>query len=123
MKPDPDSSRSRRRAHRRGQWSEYIAALWLMTKGYRIVAIRHRTPLGEIDLIALKKDLAVMVEVKARRQLDDAVFAVTNTAQNRIRSAADLWLAGQPAERRLSIRFDIVAIMPWRLPVHLVDAF
>lgn len=123
MKPDPDPSRSRRKAHRRGQWSEYAAALWLMAKGYRIVAMRHRTPLGEIDLIALKKDLAIMVEVKARRHLDDAVFAVTSTAQNRIRSAADLWLASQPGDRQLSIRFDIVAVMPWRLPVHLIDAF
>jgi hypothetical protein len=48
--------------------SEYLAAAILMLKGYRIVALRYRTRLGEIDIIARKGDLAVFVEVKARRE-------------------------------------------------------
>ena len=40
----------------------------LMLKGYRIVARRHRTKLGEIDLIARRGDLVLIVEVKARRR-------------------------------------------------------
>ena len=87
------------------------------------MAIRHRTSLGEIDLIARKGDLVVCVEVKARRDVDSAVFAVTGTAQNRIRAASDLWLARQPDAHRLSVRYDFVAVRPWRLPHHLVDAF
>jgi putative endonuclease len=38
-----------------------------MLKGYRIVALRYRTKLGEIDIIA-KRNLAIFVEVKARRR-------------------------------------------------------
>ena len=40
-----------------------------MLKGYRIVARRYRTPLGEIDLVARKGDLVAIVEVMARPTL------------------------------------------------------
>ncbi|MCF3640802.1 hypothetical protein LXM94_12570, partial [Rhizobium sp. TRM95111] len=59
----------------------------------------------------------------ARRDVDGAVFAVTNAAQNRIRAAGELWLARQPDAHRLSLRCDIIAVRPWRLPQHFVDAF
>lgn len=118
-KADP----SRLKAFRRGHVSEYIAALYMVAKGYRISAIRYRTKLGEIDIIARRGDLVVCVEVKARRDIDSAVFAVTGMAQNRIRAASELWLSRQPDAHRLSLRYDIVAVRPWRLPKHLVDAF
>lgn len=116
---DPD----RLKAFRRGHVSEYIAALYLFAKGYRIRAIRYRTKLGEIDIIARRGDLIVCVEVKARRDVDSAVFAVTGTTQHRIRAASDIWLSRQPDAHRLSLRYDIVAVLPWRLPKHFVDAF
>jgi putative endonuclease len=118
-KADP----SRLKAFRRGHVSEYIAALYMVAKGYRISAIRYRTKLGEIDIIARRGDLVVCVEVKARRDIDSAVFAVTGMAQNRIRAASELWLSRQPDAHRLWLRYDIVAVRPWRLPKHLVDAF
>ena len=62
-----DSVRARRRrALRRGQRGEWLASLALMLKGYRIVARRHRTSLGEIDLIARRGDLVLIVEVQVR---------------------------------------------------------
>jgi len=86
-----DRANDRRKALGRGHVSEYLAALYLMLKGYRIVALGYRTKLGEIDIIARKRNLAIFVEVKARRAID----AVSPTAQNRIRAASDLWLARQ----------------------------
>jgi putative endonuclease len=116
--------RSKRlKAWRRGHLSEYLAALYLACKGYRILAIRYRTPLGEIDVVARKGDLAVFVEVKARRDALAAVDAVSFAAQSRIRAASDLWLARQPDHARLSQRYDIVAILPGRWPRHFADAF
>jgi putative endonuclease len=41
----------------------------------------------------------------------------------RIEGAADLWLARQPDQARLSLRFDLVAVLPWRWPVHVEDIF
>lgn len=118
-----DGGKSRRRAWRYGQFSELYAALYLFARGYRILAIREKTPLGEIDLIVRRKDLVAIVEVKARRSLEDAVNAVTWSSQRRIRDASDLWLARQSNAHKLSLRYDIIAVIPWRLPVHLKDAF
>ena len=113
----------RLKAYRRGHRGEWLAALALVVKGFRIVARRYRTKLGEIDIIARRGDLVVCVEVKARRDVDSAVFAVTGTARQRIHAASAVWLSRQPDAHRLSLRYDIVAVLPWRLPRHLVDAF
>lgn len=118
-----DARARRFRAYRKGHWSERAAAVALMVKGYRIVARRHRTKLGEIDLIARKGDLVAIVEVKARRTLAEAMEAIGGQSERRIEAAADLWLARQPDYARLSIRFDMVAVLPWRWPVHVENAF
>lgn len=61
-----------------------------MIKGYRILAIRYKTRVGEIDIVAQKGDLVVCAEVKARDTDEAAIFAVSATAQARIRSASDI---------------------------------
>lgn len=114
---------ARRRAQRRGAFAEIRAAIALSLKGYRIIGLRVRTPLGEIDLIARRGDLLAIVEVKARRDLLTGVDAVTLTARQRIRAAADLWLARRRDAARLSLRFDIVVVSGWSWPRHLTDAF
>ncbi|NLS18356.1 YraN family protein [Rhizobium sp. P40RR-XXII] len=121
--PDAGERLKRQKAWRRGHAAEYFAAAFLMLKGYRILAIRHRTKLGEIDIVARKGDLAVFVEVKSRRGAREAIDAVSFSSQNRIRAASDLWLARQPDFARLSQRYDIVAMLPGRWPRHFPDAF
>lgn len=120
---ESDERRKRQKAWRHGHVSEYLAAAFLLLKGYRILAIRHRTKLGEIDIIARKGDLAVFVEVKARRHEQQAIDAVSYGTQRRIRAASDLWLARQRDYAALSQRYDIVAILPGRWPRHFMDAF
>lgn len=118
---EPD--RLKLKAYRRGKRSEWLAAAVLMLKGYRIVALRYRTRLGEIDLIARRGDLVLVVEVKARATLAEAMEAVAHASQRRIEAAADLWLAKQPDYHRLSLRFDMVAVLPRRWPVHVTNIF
>jgi putative endonuclease len=113
----------RRRAYRRGHRGEWLAAAALMAKGYRILARRYRTRLGEIDLIARRGDLVLIVEVKARRTLMEAMDAITYASERRIEGAADLWLSRRPDYGRLSVRFDMVAVLPWRWPVHVENIF
>ncbi|MVA71264.1 YraN family protein [Agrobacterium vitis] len=122
-KPREKSGAARKRAERRGRWSEYLAAAYLLSKGYRIVALRYKTRSGEIDLIVRRGDLVVLVEVKARATQQSAVDAVSFESQRRIRAAGDLWLCRQPDASRLSIRCDIVAVLPWRWPTHFPGAF
>ena len=118
-----DGAARRLGAYRRGHRSEWLAAAALMAKGYRIVARRYRTRLGEIDLIARRGDLVAIVEVKARPTLAAAMDAIGGTSERRIEAAADLWLARQRDYARLSLRFDMVAVLPWRWPVHVPDVF
>ena len=75
-------------AFRTGISAESRAAAYLMAKGYRILAKRFRTPHGEIDIVARRRNLIAFVEVKARATLDDAAFAVTQRQQQRIIDAA-----------------------------------
>ena len=65
-----------------GRWAESLAAWSLRLRGYRIVARRFRTPLGEIDLIAQRGRLVAFVEVKARTDLEQALVALTCASAN-----------------------------------------
>jgi putative endonuclease len=47
-------SEKRSKAYRHGLFAEAVAALLLCRKGHPIVARRYKTPVGEIDLVALK---------------------------------------------------------------------
>jgi putative endonuclease len=113
----------RQKAYRRGHSAERLAAVALMLKGYRIIGRRYRTKLGEIDLIARRGDIVLMVEVKARATLEQAMDSVNLLTMRRIEAAADQWLARQPDHAKLSLRFDLVAILPWRWPVHVPGVF
>jgi len=113
----------RRKRDRKGRTSEWIAAAYLMAKGYRILAKRFRSPYGEIDLVARKRNLVAFVEVKARASLDDAAYAVTPRQQARIIAAAQAWLMAHPEHAEFELRFDAVLIAPRRLPRHLLAAF
>lgn len=118
-----DEKKARQKAERRGRFSEWFAALYLLLKGYRILALRFRTPAGEVDIIARRGDLVCFIEVKARGNVQGALDAVSQHTQRRIRASADLWLSRQPDRDRLSLRFDIIAVEPARLPRHFPDAF
>jgi len=118
-----DDTRLRLKAYRRGHRGEWLAALALSVKGYRVVARRFRTPAGEIDLIARRGDLVAIVEVKVRPTLILAMDAIGRQSERRIEAATDIWLARQRDFGRLSVRYDMVAVLPWRWPVHVENVF
>ena len=95
----------------------------LMAKGYRILAKRFRTPYGEIDIVARRRNLVAFVEVKARASLDEAAYAVTPRQQARIINAAQAWLVAHPEHAEFELRFDAMLIAPRHLPRHLLAAF
>ena len=115
--------RKRQSAEKRGHMAEYIAALYLFAKGYRILSLRYKTALGEIDIVAKRSDSIVFIEVKRRAGYSQAIDAVNYHSQQRIRSASDLWMARHPNAQRYSTRYDIIAIRPLALPRHVINAF
>lgn len=104
-------SRNRQARYAAGMAAEYLAALWLALKGYKILAMRFKVPQGEIDIVAVKRRTLVMVEVKWRASsTDDALYAVTPHSQRRIALAAQAFLMRHPAYADYDIRFDVLAL-------------
>src|SRR5271166_1036124 len=89
----PPETRQKNRvvAFRTGISAESRAAAYLIAKGFRILARRWRSPVGEIDIIAARRKLLVFVEVKARDKFDDAAWSVTDRQRARIAAAAEAW--------------------------------
>jgi putative endonuclease len=122
--PDPPAPRPERvAAFRTGLSAESRAAAFLIAKGFRIVARRFRSPVGEVDIVARRGKLLVFVEVKARSSLDAAAESLPPRQQRRIAAAAAAWLAAHPEDNESNIRFDAVLVAPARLPRHIPAAF
>lgn len=115
--------RSREHAYRKGHWAETLAALLMRAKGYRILTKRYRSPVGEIDLIAMRRRRLAFVEVKLRASIDDAAWSLGRRQQIRIARAAEHWLARHQDYAALDIAFDVILLAPWTAPHHIRDAF
>jgi putative endonuclease len=110
-------------AFRVGISAESRAAAFLIAKGFRILARRWRSPLGEIDIVARRRRLLVFAEVKARSTIDEAVESVNVRQRRRIAAAAEIWLAANPDDSIRDIRFDVILVVPGKLPQHIPAAF
>jgi putative endonuclease len=106
-----------------GLSAETRAAAYLVAKGYRILARRWKSPAGEIDIVARRRQLLVFVEVKARASLDEAAESVLPRQRQRIAAAAEVWLATYPDPKILDMRFDAILVAPGKLPRHVQGAF
>jgi putative endonuclease len=106
-----------------GRRSEWLAALVLMAKGYRILGFRLKTPQGEIDVLALRGRVLAVVEVKRRTTLAAALEAVGHDQRQRLRRAGANLAARRPSLAGASVRLDLVALAPGRFPVHIPDAW
>ncbi|NQV21343.1 MAG: YraN family protein [Rhodospirillales bacterium] len=113
----------RLRAVRAGRWAEALCVWMLRLKGYRVLARDLRTPVGEVDIVARRRRVLAVVEVKARATMDEAATALGAKQRQRIARAAGYLQATLPAARDADIRFDVMLVVPWRLPVHIINAW
>jgi putative endonuclease len=113
----------RQAAFRVGISAESRAAAFLVAKGFRILARRWRSPAGEIDIVARRKQLLIFVEVKARADFDSAAESVSPRQQQRIAAAAEAWLAAFGNKGLRDFRFDVILVVPGRMPRHIPAAF
>ncbi|HER26106.1 MAG TPA: YraN family protein [Rhodospirillales bacterium] len=112
----------KRQAYRFGHMAETVATWLLRLKGYGILARRYKTPVGEIDIVARRGDLLVMVEVKARTG-DLALESLGPRQRRRIERAALAYVARHPGAQNCHIRFDLIMVGPGSLPHHLAAAW
>src|SRR5688500_11867646 len=95
----------------KGRAAEDRAERFLVERGYEIVERNARSPLGELDIVAVEGGDLVFVEVRSRE--DDAAGCAEDTVghakQRRLARVAEAFLE----ERRLApttCRFDVIAI-------------
>jgi len=117
------AERHRQQAERSGRFAEWIALWYLRLRGYRLLAWRYKSPMGEVDLVMRRGEVTAFIEVKARNTLDGAVEAVTPWQSKRIAAAARSWMGRDQRAARQACRFDIVAISPYHWPRHIENAF
>jgi putative endonuclease len=110
-------------ARRAGRQGEVWAAILLMLKGYRILGFRLRTPLAEIDLLAIRGRTLAVVEVKLRSDQLTALEAVSVEQRERLRRAGAALVAQRPSLAGAAVRLDLMAFAPGRLPIHIPDAW
>jgi putative endonuclease len=110
----------RQRAERGGRRAERLAAWWLRLHGWHILAMRARTPVGEVDLIARRGGTVIFVEVKSRAGAAEADLALDEYRLRRVVRAAEA-LAPRYARQGDTIRVDAMFIIPWRLPRHMMN--
>lgn len=109
--------------YKKGLQAEFKAKTYLRMKGYRVLAERFKTPVGEIDLIVKKNNIIVFVEVKLRASLDAAAESIHGRNQSRVRNAAELYLQKYPEYNECELRFDALMLAPRALPRHIENAF
>lgn len=112
----------RQRAEREGRRGELAAELFLRAKGWRILARRRKTPLGEIDLVARRAKTIAFVEVKWRRRAEELAFAIDEYRLRRVAAAAEA-VAHEYALDGEDVRVDVILLAPGRLPHHIVNAW
>ncbi|KSB89057.1 hypothetical protein AS593_09940 [Caulobacter vibrioides] len=110
-------------ARRSGRRAEAWAAAWLMLKGYRVLGFRLATRSGEIDILAQRGRVLIVVEVKSRTSLEAALGAVSFEQRMRLRRAGALAAATRAGLKGMAVRLDLLAMTPGRLPRHVPDAW
>lgn len=116
--------RRRRYAYLKGRAAEWVAAIYLRLAGYQIIERGFRKPVGEIDIIARKKNTLIAVEVKQRMSLEKALHAIHSKQRRRISRAMEYFISTHPEFSAYDIQFDVLLITSFlKKPVHLRNAW
>ena len=95
--------------HILGKKGEKIAEHYLLNNSYTVLEVNWRYLKAEIDIIAIKKEFIVFVEVKTRSSNDYGApeSFVSNNQQKRIINAAHEYITKNNIEQEA--RFDIMS--------------
>ena len=105
-----------------GDEAEYVAMNYLIQHNYLIYEKNYRYSKSEIDLIVMKDNQLIFVEVKYRKN-DKYGFpeiAVNRKKEEKIKEGATAYI--QQIDWKKHVRFDIIAIVGSQIE-HFKDAF
>lgn len=102
------------RSHELGKWGEDVAAQFLQSKGFKILARNWCCEAGELDIIALDNDTIVIVEVRTRSSdaFGTPEESLTQQKRRHLEKSALAFLQEQD-------HLDVA----WRIDVIAIDAF
>ncbi len=97
-----------------GARAERRARLFYLLRGYQVLETNSRPGGVEVDLVARRGRALVFCEVKAKlgEQFGSPAEMVGWEKQERLRRAAEAWLARHPEAAECEVRFDVVAVTP-----------
>ena len=95
-----------------GSKAENIASGLLLQNGYKIIDRNFHSRFGEIDIVALKDNTLIFIEVKARQSLRYGMpeEAVTRQKLYKIRRTGEYYSILHP-ELPKKLRIDVVALI------------
>ena len=113
--------------YHKGQRAEFLARIYMILHGYRIIARNYvtgrGTTAGEIDFIAKRGHCIVFAEVKERQTLDSAAYAISAKQQQRLIRGAECFIKNNPQYQGFDLRFDaILIVLPFTIR-HIKNAW
>ncbi|TJX16202.1 YraN family protein [Tissierella creatinini] len=110
----------------RGRTGEELGRDYLHSKGYSILETNYKNKIGEIDLIAMDKDILVFIEVKTRTSTSYgyAFEAVNLRKQKKIIHTSMLYIKYKNFGH-FQLRYDIIEVYLMKdIKInHLINAF
>lgn len=109
-----------------GSVGEHHVVCYLEKEGFTVLAKNYRVSGGEIDVVALKNQLLVFVEVKTRKNpLFDLTQVITAQKQRKIIYAAHHYITTHRHTNGYSFRFDVALVEHTNKPsiTYIPDAF
>lgn len=106
-----------------GKWAEWRAGLYLRLRGYKIIAKRLRTPMGEIDILAQKNGVWIVAEVKYRPTTESSKYSISDHQKHRLINAS-LWVMNHyTLPQDTDFRFDAILLSPKTPIQHIKNAW
>ncbi len=109
-----------------GASGERLAERYLRRRGWLPVATNWEYQGGELDLVARRRGILAIVEVKTRADPRALSEPIGLAQRERIVRAASLFLAKRPELSHLAVRFDLIGVDRSRRPAritHVPEAF
>jgi putative endonuclease len=98
---------------RLGKFGESLAVEYLLDRGYSILKQNWRSPYGELDIVAMKDNRIIFMEVKTRTSLRFGwpEEAITSQKQEHLWNCGEAFLDAFPEYTVLPWQIDVLAIL------------
>lgn len=93
----------------KGTIFENIAEKNIKSRGYSILVKRFKRSCGEIDIVAKHANCIIFIEVKFRKSIISAAYAITEKQKKRIIKAAEIFIQeNEKITNGCDFRFDAI---------------